>query len=67
MAYTIIAESKGQRLMGDRFTANTVYEALARVRRIRSRGFLVKIAGPDGKTISENELEADAAGIRSLR
>jgi len=53
--------------MGDRFTANTVYEALARVRRIRSRGFLVKIAGPDGKTISENELEADAAGIRSLR
>jgi hypothetical protein len=67
MAYTIIAESQGQRLMGTHFTADTVYEALARVQRIRSRGFLVKLSGPDGKPVSENDLEADAAGIRLLR
>jgi hypothetical protein len=66
VAYTIIAESKNQRLLGDRFTADTVCEALDRVRRIRSCGFLVKIAGPDGKPVSENDLEAEAAGIPSL-
>jgi hypothetical protein len=67
VAYSIIAESGRQRLMGTRFTADTAYEALARVQRIRSRGFLVKISGPDGKPVSENDLEADAAGIRLLR
>jgi hypothetical protein len=66
VVYTIIAESKNQRLLGDRFTADTVCEALDRVQHIRSRGFQVKIAGPDGKPVSENDLEAEAAGIRSL-
>jgi hypothetical protein len=64
VAYTIIA--KCPPLLGDRFTADTVCEALDRVQRIRSRGFLVTIAGPDGEPISENELEAEAAGIQSL-
>jgi hypothetical protein len=58
--------SKNQRLLGDRFTADTVCEALDRVYRIRSCGFLVKIAGPGGKSVCENDLEAEAAGIRSL-
>jgi hypothetical protein len=62
VAYTIIA--KCHRLLGDRFTVDTVCEALERVQHIRSRGFLV--AGPDDEPISENELEAEAAGIRSL-
>jgi hypothetical protein len=66
VVYTIIAESKNQRLLGDRFTADTVCEAIDRVQRIRSCGFLVKIAAPDGKPVSENDLKAEAAGIRSL-
>jgi hypothetical protein len=66
VAYTITAEFRSHRLLGDRFTADTVCEALDRVQRIRSRGFLVKIAGPDGKPVSENDLEAEADGIRSL-
>jgi hypothetical protein len=66
VAYTIIAEFKIHRLMGDRFTADTASEALDRVQHIRSRGFLVKITGPDGKPVSENNLEAEAAAIRSL-
>jgi hypothetical protein len=64
VAYTIIA--KCPRLLGDRFSADTVCETLDRVQRIRSRGFLVTIAGPDGEPISENELAAKAAGIWSL-
>jgi hypothetical protein len=64
VAYTIIA--KCPPLLGDRFTAVTVCEALDRVQRIRSRGFLVTIAVPDGEPINEDELEAEAAGIRSL-
>jgi hypothetical protein len=64
VAYTIIA--KCPPLLGDRFTADTVCEALDRVQHIRSRGFLVTIAGPDGEPISENELAAEAAGIQSL-
>jgi hypothetical protein len=67
LAFTIVAESRGQRILGTRFTADTAYEALARVRRIRSRGFLVKISDPDGKPDSENQLETDAAGIRLMR
>jgi hypothetical protein len=64
VAYTIVA--KCHRLLGGRFTADTVCEALDKVQHIRSRGFLVTIAGPDGEPISENELETEAAGIRSL-
>jgi len=53
--------------VGNRFTANTVYEAFARVEHLRGRGFLVKIAGPDDTPVSENELEAEATGILSWR
>jgi hypothetical protein len=66
VAYTIIA--KRHRLLGDRFTVDTVCKALDRVQHIRSRGFLVTIAGPNGEPIiiREDELEAEAAGVRSL-
>jgi hypothetical protein len=64
MVYTIIA--KCPPLLGDRFTVDTVCEALERVQHIRSCGFLVTIAGPDGEPVSEDELEAEAAGVRSL-
>jgi hypothetical protein len=66
MAYTIIAEFKAHRLLGDRFTADSACEALDSVQSIRSRGFLVKITGPDGKPVSENDLEAESTRIRSL-
>jgi hypothetical protein len=54
VAYTIIA--KCHRLLGDRFTVDTVCEALERVQHIRSRGFLVTIAGPDGEPIRKLRL-----------
>jgi hypothetical protein len=66
VAYTIIAEARNQRLLGDRFTADTAHEAFARVQHIRRRGFQVKITGPDGESVSENEL-AEASGSRSAR
>jgi hypothetical protein len=65
--YNIIAASNDEQLLSARFTADTVYEALAKVQSIRSRGFLVEITGPDGNAISANELEAEAASIRLLR
>jgi hypothetical protein len=67
LAYTIIAEARDRRLLGDRFTADTPHEAFARVQHLRRRGFQVKITGPDGESVSENELEAKAAGSRSAR
>jgi hypothetical protein len=67
LAYTIIAEAPNQRLLGDRFTADTAHEAFGRVQDIRRRGFQVKITGPDGDSVSENELETKAAGSRSAR
>ena len=67
MAYTIIAEARNQRLLGDRFTADTAHEAFARVHYIRHRGFEVKISGPDGESVTENQLEAKVASSRSAR
>jgi hypothetical protein len=61
VAYTIIAEARNQRLLGDRFTADTAHEAFARVQHIRRRGFQVKITGPDGESVSENDLVAKGA------
>jgi hypothetical protein len=67
LAYTIIAETRNQRLLGDRFTADTAHEAFGRVQDIRRRGVQVRITGSDGDLVSENELEAKAAGSRSAR
>jgi hypothetical protein len=64
MAYTLVAESKGLRLLGVRFTADTAYEALSRLKRIQRRGFMVKITGADGKAVNEEELEAIATAAR---
>jgi hypothetical protein len=67
LAYIIIAEARGRRLLGDRFTADTAHEAFARVQHLRGRGFEVTITAPDGASVSENELESNAADSRSPR
>jgi hypothetical protein len=67
LAYTIVAEARDQRLLGDRFTAYTAHEAFARVQHIRRLGFQVKITGPDGESVSEDELDAKGAGSPSAR
>jgi hypothetical protein len=68
LAYTIIAETRNQRLLGDQFTADTAHEAFGGVQDIRRRGGgQVKITGPDGDPVSENGFEAKAAGSRSAR
>jgi hypothetical protein len=67
LAYIIIAEARGRRLLGDRSTADTAHEAFARVQHLRGRGVLVKITALDGASVSENELESKAAGSRSAR
>jgi hypothetical protein len=64
VAYTIMA--KCHHLLRDRFTVDTVCETLERVKHIRSRGFLVTIAGPDGEPISEDELEAEGGSLDAL-
>jgi hypothetical protein len=64
MAYTISGVRKSSRSAAMNLTARTAQEANAKAQGLQSNGLDVTVTGPDGKTMTMEELseQADAEG-----